>query len=61
MGVPGPKLARNQGEDMRQASWIAFLLMTLGLLSYTAAVDQQEPTEQPEVVGLEGTYPPPKP
>jgi hypothetical protein len=47
---------------MRQASWIAFLLMTLGVLSYTAAVDQQEPTEQQEVVGLEGPFPaPPKP
>ena len=44
---------------MRQASWIAFLLMTLGLLSYTAAVDQQEPTDRQEVVGLEGDYPPP--
>ena len=46
---------------MRQASWIAFLLMTLGLLSYTAAVDQQEVTESAEVTGLDGQIPPPKP
>jgi len=44
---------------MRQASWIAFLLMTLGLLSYTAAVDQQETTKPAEeVASLEGTLPP---
>lgn len=45
---------------MRQASWIAFLLMTLGLLSYTAAVDQQEATPQSaDVTTLEGGLPPP--
>ena len=47
---------------MRQASWIAFLLMTLGLLSYTAAVDQQETSAQSEeVAGLEGGFPSPTP
>ncbi len=47
---------------MRQASWIAFLLMTLGLLSYTAAVDQEETTKSDQVAGLEGPMPlPPKP
>lgn len=27
---------------MRQASWIAFLLLAVGLLSYEAALDQQD-------------------
>jgi hypothetical protein len=63
MDVRGAVGPANQGEQMRQASWIAFLLMTLGLLSYSAAVDQQE-TAAPstEVAGLEGGLPPtPKP
>ena len=47
---------------MRQASWIAFLLMTLGLLSYNAAVDQQETTApSTEIVGFEGGMPDPTP
>jgi hypothetical protein len=50
----------DQGEEMRQASWIAFLLMTVGLLSYTASVDQQEAIpESADVAALEGGLPPP--
>jgi hypothetical protein len=53
---------------MRQASWIAFLLLTVGLLTYDAAVDQgdtqaadeivQETNEKPEG-GM--VWPPPRP
>jgi hypothetical protein len=47
---------------MRQASWIAFLLLTLGIITYEASLD---PTAQPkeEIVTLEegGIGPPPKP
>jgi hypothetical protein len=53
---------------MRQASWIVFLLMTLGVLSYEAASDRssgsgQTTLEQSQVEGtaLEGDLPPPKP
>ena len=31
---------------MRQASWIAFLLMALGIVSYEAALDRQETSGQ---------------
>jgi hypothetical protein len=31
---------------MRQASWIAFLLLTLGLVGYEAALDRQDQTTQ---------------
>jgi hypothetical protein len=45
---------------MRQASWIAFLLLTLGLVTYEASLDQdaQTPTEE---VALEGGYGDPGP
>lgn len=47
---------------MRQASWIAFLLLTLGLVTYEASLDQ-DATSQTEEVALEGGvgYPGPKP
>jgi hypothetical protein len=49
---------------MRQASWIAFLLLALGLVSYEAALDQQD--QQTETVeqsldGGGGIFPEPKP
>lgn len=53
---------------MRQASWIAFLLLAVGLLSYEASLDQQEATATeatvtaPEVdIPAEGDLPPPRP
>ena len=30
---------------MRQASWIAFLLLSIGVLGYEAALDQQDQQE----------------
>ena len=46
---------------MRQASWIAFLLLTLGLVTYEASLDQ-ETRGTDEVVALEGGVSvPPKP
>lgn len=46
---------------MRQASWIAFLLMTLGVLSYEASLDRDNAStqSQPEGQQLEGDMPPP--
>ncbi len=46
---------------MRQASWIAFLLLTLGLVTYEASLDQDtQPAE--EISTLEGGQGlPPKP
>jgi hypothetical protein len=47
---------------MRQASWIVFLLMTLGLLTYEAASDRSSVSSQSAPEGgqqLEGDMPPP--
>jgi hypothetical protein len=51
------------GGEMRQASWIAFLLLAVGLLTYDATMDRQEanPAGPHEVETLEGDMPPPKP
>jgi hypothetical protein len=40
---------------MRQASWIAFLLLTLGVVTYEASLEQdaQKPTEE---VAIDGGY-----
>lgn len=51
---------------MRQASWIAFLLLAVGLVTYEASLDPQEVTSglQPDVGiadGGTGEPPPPKP
>jgi hypothetical protein len=43
---------------MRQASWIAFLLLTVGLLSYEATVSQSDGPS--EVATVSGDYPPPE-
>jgi len=37
---------------MRQASWIAFLLLTLGLVTYEASLDQD--AQKSEEVAMEG-------
>lgn len=52
---------------MRQASWIAFLLLTVGLLTYEASLDQQElnaassPSVNQAPLGDEGSWPSPPP
>jgi hypothetical protein len=49
---------------MRQASWIAFLLLALGLVSYEAVLDRQEPTqrlEEPSTLEGGAGMPTPKP
>jgi hypothetical protein len=49
---------------MRQASWIVFLLMAVGLVSYVAAVDRQDVTLEEQtgpLAPLEGGMPSPKP
>jgi hypothetical protein len=47
---------------MRQASWIAFLLLALGLMSYEASIDQPtQATEEPMSLDGNAGYPPPKP
>lgn len=52
---------------MRQASWIAFLLLAVGLLSYEASLDQQGAVDveatSGEVIAADGGtgQPPPKP
>jgi hypothetical protein len=49
---------------MRQASWIVFLLMTVGLLSYEASLERSSVPSQgvPEDgQQLEGDIPPPTP
>lgn len=49
---------------MRQASWIAFLLLAVGLLSYEASLDQQESAASAPIEAFAdgGTgNPPPKP
>lgn len=42
---------------MRQASWIAFLLLTVGLLSYEASISQS-PDGSADVVMIEDLPPP---
>ena len=42
---------------MRQASWIAFLLLTVGLLSYEASIDPS-PSGTSEIVMSEDLPPP---
>jgi len=49
---------------MRQASWIAFLLLAVGLLGYEASLDQQELVGNPDITAADtgtGDPPPPKP
>jgi hypothetical protein len=49
---------------MRQASWIAFLLLAVGLLSYEASLDQEQGTSASNATVQEmadGELPPPKP
>ena len=49
---------------MRQASWIVFLLMAVGLVSYGAAVDRQDVTlteRAGPLAPIEGNWPSPKP
>lgn len=48
---------------MRQASWIAFLLLAMGLLSYEASLDQEEGTTSAPIEAADGGTgnPPPKP
>ena len=51
---------------MRQASWIAFLLLTVGLLGYEASVSQQEvaasgSSQMAPPVSDEGSWPSPPP
>jgi hypothetical protein len=54
------------GGEMRQASWVAFLLLAVGLLTYEATVDQQDVAAgiSPDsglADGGGGAPPPPKP
>jgi hypothetical protein len=46
---------------MRQASWIAFLLLTLGLVTYEAAYDSSVPEQVALEDGGSGVPPGPKP
>ena len=49
---------------MRQASWILFLLMAVGLLGYEAMVDgQDDPAieQRAPMMPLDGTNPTPRP
>jgi hypothetical protein len=51
---------------MRQASWIAFLLFTVGLVTYEAAIDQPDASDSTSISSDApaeggGDFPPPKP
>lgn len=46
---------------MRQASWIAFLLLTLGLVTYEASLDQPTAPEEMTLDGGGGVPPTPRP